>query len=361
MSNKKFLIPIVFSVIGLVILFYPRKPEIFKQRGLKFSRDAKYGNPQAKDQDDMCIWVHPLQPQKSLVITADKVANQLFVYTTTGKLLQSLEYSKPGNIDLRYNFSLNGEKIDIVTTTTRGTQNRILVFKIDRENFLQRIDDGSGEINQNRRYGRKSFGGTLFHNRQNNKFYFIKTDEDDNEKIEQFEILDNKKKQVTFKKVRDWDSPGKCEGAVADDERGVIYVCQEKAGIWAFSTDLEKPLQKKMIAPPTKNESVSLEGIALYKISDEEGYIIVSLQRHSSFCVFDRVTNRFITDFHIRKVTSTDGLDITPYSIHPQIEGGLFLCHTTPLPPNFSITATSWNKIAKKLKLKYKSTYKIRK
>src|SRR5262245_42873205 len=56
----------------------------------------------ARDQDDLCIWVHPTNPAQSAVIAADKAANRLWVYDLTGKTLQSLPAKRPGNIDVRY-------------------------------------------------------------------------------------------------------------------------------------------------------------------------------------------------------------------------------------------------------------------
>jgi len=33
----------------------------------------------ARDQDDMCIWIHPTVPGRSRIVTSDKKAGRLFV------------------------------------------------------------------------------------------------------------------------------------------------------------------------------------------------------------------------------------------------------------------------------------------
>ncbi|BBM85562.1 phytase [Candidatus Uabimicrobium amorphum] len=360
MNTKKILL-IIVPVICVVAFFFSyeeKKRPVYKKKGVTVTSDFKYGDASAQDQDDMCIWIHPRDEKQSLIISADKEAHKLFVYDMSGKVLQTVPCYKPGNIDVRYNFPLGEKKIDIVVTTTRRKKNIILVFQMDSENLLKRIDDGSGLL-ESVRSQRKSFGGTLYHDRTNNKFYFIKTDEDASQSVEQFEICSNPNNQVSLKKVREWDIDEKCEGAAADDENEAIYICEEKRGVWKISTDLTKPVKKELLPLPD-NTHVSLEGVTIYKTSPKDGYIIVSLQSHSSYLVYDRVTNKYITVFHLQDGKGTDGVDVTPISIHPEIEGGVFVCHSMPLPPNYPILLTSWKKIAEKLQLQYKSSYKVR-
>src|SRR5688572_21968819 len=66
----------------------------------------KCSDRDSKDQDDMCIWVHPSDPSLSSIISSDKKANRLFVYDLEGRTLQSIPARQPGNIDMRYGFSL---------------------------------------------------------------------------------------------------------------------------------------------------------------------------------------------------------------------------------------------------------------
>lgn len=48
------------------------------------------------------------------------------------------------------------------------------------------------------------------------------------------ERMGNGKGKIQGKKVRSWPL-GKCEGAVADDETGTLFIAEEKLGAWKFA------------------------------------------------------------------------------------------------------------------------------
>lgn len=350
------LITALFFVSFIICVSFPKTSKKKPPLGPKFFPEIIYKDNKSIDQDDMCIWIHPKDVKKSTIIAADKIANKIFVYNADGKTLQSLDCVKPGNIDLRYNFLFQGEKIDVVATTTRGKENKILIYQVNpKTKLLHRIDDEKCDLEVTNRSKRKSFGGTLYHNKRTQKFYFFKTDEDKYQKIQQYEIYDNGKGSVSLKKVREWPSPGKCEGAVADDEKEVVYICQEKKGIWKFGANPEDRTVGKLVVTP-QDTRLGLEGVAIYKTSKEEGYLIVSRQNRDTFQIFDRIDNNYIASFHIDGIISTDGLDITNYSIHDNYAQGTFICHTRR-----HIVGLSWKTIAQKLKLQTNSLYEIRK
>ncbi len=68
----------------------------------------------ARDQDDMCIWIHSADPTLSRIITSDKKAERLFVYGLDGRTIQRIATPKPGNISLRCNIPLGGKQVDLV-------------------------------------------------------------------------------------------------------------------------------------------------------------------------------------------------------------------------------------------------------
>ena len=176
-----------------------------------------------RDQDDMCIWVHPADRGKSTVIAADKAAGRVFVYDLAGKLLQTIAARHPGNIDLRYGFPLAGKRVDIVALNQRAGGYRIVVLKVDpATRRLQRIDNGRIATGEN-------YGGTLFRSRKTGKFYFVTTSKSG--VCEQYELADDGKGKVKGTKVRTWKS-GYSEGAVGDDSAGKIYIGEENRGVW---------------------------------------------------------------------------------------------------------------------------------
>ena len=145
------------AVFGLAALAAAELPAITPTVTL---RDA-----QAKDQDDMCIWLHPENAGLSTIITSDKAAAKLFVYDLTGETLQVVPVEgKPGNIDLRQGFPLAGKKVDIVAFNERD-HSSIHVYAIDRKSRqLSRVDDGGIKTGPN-------YGFTLYRSPKTGKFY----------------------------------------------------------------------------------------------------------------------------------------------------------------------------------------------
>jgi len=79
--------------------------------------------------DDAAIWLHPSDPSLSTVLGTDKKGG-LAVYDLAGRLLQYLEMGRLNNVDLRYNFPLGDEHIDIAVASNRRGDT-LAVFRID--------------------------------------------------------------------------------------------------------------------------------------------------------------------------------------------------------------------------------------
>ena len=89
--------------------------------------------------DDPAIWVDPVNPACSRVLGTNKKQG-LLVYDLDGTLLQELPVGRLNNVDVRANFSLGGERVDLAVASNRD-RDSIAVFAIDR---------ASGELAGNR-------------------------------------------------------------------------------------------------------------------------------------------------------------------------------------------------------------------
>ena len=68
------------------------------------------------------------------------------------------------------------------------------------------------------------------------------------------------------------------------------------------------------------------EGVAIYKTSNKEGFLIVSSQGDSTFNVYDRqYPHDFKYKFSVTNVADTDGLDIVNYKFSEQFNDGLMV------------------------------------
>ena len=124
----------------------------------------------AGDQDDMCIWLHPDNPELSTIIASDKSRSKLFVYNLDGEELYSYSLQhKPGNIDIIYNFPFNGELIDLVGFNKRTTSDaRFVFYKVDKQT-RELISIGAPLTTNS--WSAELYGFCLYNSPNNDEFY----------------------------------------------------------------------------------------------------------------------------------------------------------------------------------------------
>ena len=293
------------------------------------------------DTDDMCIWIHPTDASLSTIIAADKAADTIVVFDLDGGVLQTIPLlraeetgsEQPGNIDLRYGFPLGDETVDIVAFNQRATRpgKGIHVYKIDPETrLLSRIDDGT--VLEHRNYGI-----CLYKSPVTGKFYAFATSKKDG--VEQYELVDNGEGKITPVFVRSWEQK-KCEGAVADDELGYVYICEESTGIWRYDAEPDASTEGTHIAVVGENDfKKDAEGVTIYYARDG-GYIIVSSQGINSFFVYNRLPpHEYVKTFQVKDVNDSDGVDVTNVDLGPAFPYGLFICHDDGKPAQPVVSA----------------------
>jgi 3-phytase len=281
---------------------------------------------QAEDQDDMCIWIHPTDRSASTVIASDKEAGRVFVYDLGGRTLQTLEVVRPGNIDVRYGFGLGDRRVDIVALNQRAAGPRIVVFAVDPgTRQLTRVD--TGDI-----WTSESVGGALYRSRRTGKLFFtVTSDEEDANPIEQFELYATPDGRVAGRRVRSWVL-GPSEAAVADDELGWMFIAEEDRGVWRLGAEPDEPAPGTLVIRTGEHGLVNdVEGLAIYRTSNRDGYLLVSNQSRHSFQVYRRESpHGFVGSFTVDGARSTDGIDVTNVGLGGRFENGLFACHTDP-------------------------------
>ncbi len=291
-----------------------------------------------KDQDDMCVWVHQGDPAQSTMIASDKSASQVVVYALNGQVLQSVKIPKPGNIDIRQNVMIDGQPMDLVVVNQRTDGFKLVVFRVDsKSRKLERIDDGCKTD--------PNYGGCLYHSMKTGKLFFVCTS--DTGTVGQYELKGNGRNQITATKVREL-SVGKCEGAVADDEMGMLYIAEEKNGVWKFHAEPDTSMTGTLIAAVGEQGlKGDVEGLAVYK-RNGRGYLLVSDQGRSRFMVYQReAPHQFVGEFSVEGATHTDGIDVSSANLGPKFPDGLFACHTDQHPR--AVLLAPWGSIMKAL------------
>ena len=302
-------------------------------------------NADCADQDDMCFWLHPQDLAKSTVIVSDKEAKSLFVYDLQGHTLQTIACPKPGNIDIRYDFLLGGERVDIVALNDRKTR-KIRIYRVDRATrLLSRVDDDNILTDQN-------YGFSLYRSPVSGRFYAF-TGPELETVVKQWELVDNGRGRISgVGPLREMSVGGVVEGMVADDETGMIYMSQESGGVWKYSAEPTGDASGSRIVTAGEHGLIpDVEGITLYYRAGGAGYLIVSSQGSDDFKVYDRrPPHAYIGTFAVKGALRTDGCDVINLPLGASLPGGAFVCHNGSDEP-FPTELVSWADIAKTLGL----------
>lgn len=300
--------------------------------------------------DDPCIWIHPLDKSKSLIIGTNK-KNGLDVYDLNGDLLHSISVGRLNNVDVRYGFVLGKDTVDLVVATNRS-YNGLSIFKVDPKNQTL-IDLGNEDFKSE--VG-EVYGFALGQPKMGSELYAVlvsKTGE-----MEQWR-LNGSEGKITGEIVRNYQFSSICEGIVIDDFTGFIYVGQEEQGIWKLPVDpksKEEPVRIVSLSD-SPNFTADLEGLSLYYASETEGYLIASIQGNNSYAIFERqVPHAYLGSFIVSASSSidgseeTDGLDVENRAL-PGYPNGILVVqdghnHVNGKEVNQNFKIIDWKEIA---------------
>ena len=272
--------------------------------------------------DDPALWIHPSKPGKSLILGTDKQEG-INVYSLNGKLQFSYGEARFNNIDIRYDFPYKGQKINLIAAT-RHDISQVEFFTLDpKKQKLVALDYKINPTN-------KAYGLCLYKDDGDKTFHLFVTGRDKN--VEQFRIMGNNQ-GIAHKLERTIRIATKNEGCVADDELGNVYIAEEHRGIWKVNADAEYNAEPSLIGSIADNDELEedIEGLALYKGPDGEGYLLASIQGLDSFAIFDRKTDRYLDSFKvvgsrgIDGVSHTDGIEVVSSNLGPSYSQGLMI------------------------------------
>jgi 3-phytase len=282
--------------------------------------------------DDPAIWIHPTDTSLSTIIGTDKSAEGgLGVYNLDGSLHQFVQIGEVNNVDVRYNFLLNGESAAIVAATNR-TNNSLVIYRVnpqtrELENIAARdIISNVPEV----------YGFCLYRSPVSGKYYaFINST--DTGAVEQWELFDNGSGLVDASLVREFVVGTQTEGCTADDELAFLYIGEEDVAIWKYGAEPDAGDERVAVdytddADENGNLVADVEGLSLYYASDGTGYLIASSQGSSEFTVYQREgDNAYLGKFVVSEtavvdgVTGSDGLDVTNFPLGSAFANGVFV------------------------------------
>jgi 3-phytase len=274
--------------------------------------------------DDPALWYNYSDPEKSLIIGSDKT-NGVDVFNLDGKRLSTNMAGRVNNVDLRYNFTLQGDTFDLVGGSNRTT--KTLDF--------WRMNSSKGELTNLASIPTELpdvYGFCMYKSPVTGSFYaFINSKTG---KVEQWRIseMDSSFHAV---KVRELQLASQVEGMVADDSLAQLYVGVEGEGIYRFGaeeTDSAEGQFVKKSGEANPNIEYDVEGLAIYYLNESEGYLVASSQGNYSYAVFQRDgENEYIGSFEIVDgavdgVEETDGLELFHLPLGENYPAGILIC-----------------------------------
>lgn len=282
------------------------------------------------DSDDPAIWVNPNDPTKSIIFGTDKESDGgIYAFDLNGKILpeKSIKNVKrPNNVDVAYGFRLSDStKTDVVVFTEREKQ-QIRMFSVPD---MKPLDNGGFKVFEDATELEHNLpmGVALYTSPSSGKLYAIvgrKTGPKDNY-LYQYEIGYNGNSASTtlVRKFGKFSEKKEIEAIAVDNELGFVYYSDEQHGVRKYFAEPSKGNQEIAMFGSDKFLE-DIEGIAIAKTENDNGYIIISNQQLGEFNIFDRKTNAFIKAVNLG-TTETDGCDVTTVNLGAKFPNGLFV------------------------------------
>jgi 3-phytase len=270
--------------------------------------------------DDPAIWVHPTDPQQSLIIGTHKKGGGLEVYDLSGRRLQSLPDGAYNNVDLRYGMALEHGTVDIVAASNR-TDDSLALYGIDPQS--RTLYPIAARIIPTLE---KSYGLCMY---ASDEATYVFVNGKDGRVVQLKLIASDGRVDAT--PVREFDVGTQTEGCVADDELGYLYIGEEEVGIWRYDARPDAPAHRVLIdSVASKHLSADVEGLALYTLDNGEGYLIASSQGDNSYVVYKRTDGSYLGRFRVVDgavdgTSETDGIDVTSAPIGSLFPNGLMV------------------------------------
>lgn len=276
--------------------------------------------------DDAAVWIHPTDPALSTIIGTDKT-NGLVVYNLDGSILQEILIGDVNNVDVRYNFPLNGEPRAIVGATNR-TNNSLVLYTVDpetRELIDVAADTFVSPVSE-------VYGFCMYYSLITGDYYALINSADSGD-VEQYRLSDNGEGAVNAEVVREFSLGAQTEGCVFDDENATLFIGEEERGIWKFDAEPDGSDEGTLIAETDGDPlTADVEGLTLYTASDGNGYLIASSQGSSEFVLYERTgehalvgTFRIVETATIDGVSGTDGIDVSNAALGDLFPNGVFV------------------------------------
>ncbi|ERM84181.1 hypothetical protein P872_15470 [Rhodonellum psychrophilum GCM71 = DSM 17998] len=289
------------------------------------------------DTDDPAIWINTDDPSRSLIIGTDKDADgALYVFDLEGKIIDSLvirNLQRPNNVDVGYGLSIGDKTVDFAVTGERLTS-KLRFYSLPD---MKEINAGGIEIYQDETGPefRDLMGVAVYHDQVNKKHYVIagrKNGPTDGSYLWQYEIIGaNTGIQLELvRKFGKYSGKKEIEAIAVDHQLGFVYYSDEGVGVRKYHANPSKG-NEELALFGTSGFTQDHEGISIYQLDDNTGYILVSDQEVNQFHVFPREGSENNPHQHDlitvvkTSAVSSDGSEVTSLPLNTTFSKGLFV------------------------------------
>jgi 3-phytase len=304
--------------------------------GAKSIRPVFVTEPTPHDTDDPAIWIHPTDPEQSLIVGTDKTENGgLYVFNLKGKMLREKTVTplrRPNNVDIEYGLQLAGRQVDIAVATERLTR-KLRVYTLPA---MTAIDDGGLEIfaDESGEQG-APMGIALYKRPEDGAIFAIvsrKTGPIDNY-LWQYLLHDDgtgRLRATLVRKFGTFSGKKEIEAIAVDDTLGYVYYSDEGVGVRKYYADPGKGGQELALFALVGFRE-DREGISIYRKDASTGYLMVSDQAANTFHIFPREGMPGNPHHHpllktVKLMTNaSDGSEVTSVPLGATFSQGMFV------------------------------------
>jgi 3-phytase len=294
----------------------------------------------ADDPDDPAIWVHPTDPERSLILGTNKAkapTGALVVFGLDGAVRQTVAgIDRPNNVDVEYGLEVGGERIDVAVVTER-LQHRLRIFRITADGVsdvtgrTQIVGEGDAAAPMGISLYRRPGDGTIF------AIVAPKTGPRTGY-LSQYRLEADGAGKVNASFVRSFgrfSGAGEIEAVAVDDALGYVYYADEGDGIHKYHADPDHADASKELAHFGQSGfKADREGIAIYARDDGTGYLLCTdqLKDNSEYHVYRREGEPGRPHDHSKLLKvirggadSTDGLEVTSRPLGAKFPQGMMV------------------------------------
>jgi len=320
--------PLLFNITGFTNL-----TAVFSQ-----SVNAVVVQPKAStsttpgEAEDVAVWIHPTDLSRSLVVGSYR-SGGIIVWNLSGAEIQRIPQNTTVKyVDVSYNVQFGIERADVVAANLRDA-GKLALFKVNpnytTSDVLIQI---ANRQSLNNRIQRNSWAFCLYQRPMDGALFVFESPRN-NVSIRQYRIQFGALDSVNVVFERELNYFGdSAEGMVADDEAGYLYVAEANEGFHKYYTLAKMGNDPIGFVPAFDALAPELEGMAVYRCTGGEGYLLISSKGTSTIKVFERQgENRLIKSVVPLNATGagirTVGLDATSFAINPAYPNGLLVAH----------------------------------